>query len=251
MPATIRRARPLLGTLVEVGLCLEHHPMTAIAAAFAEITRLQALLSRFDPGSEIARFNRLPPGSRMAVALATREVLAFARQLAHDTGGAFDITLGSAPDGWHLDADGCLHKRVAQTRLDLGGIAKGYIVDRAVQALREHGAGAGWVNAGGDLRAFGEIDVPIVLRDESHGGTRPFAQLADGAFATSHYGVETRSQLSRFAPRHRGAQHAANCHVSVAAPHCLHADALTKIVALSGDTSHPLLARYGAQAWLH
>jgi thiamine biosynthesis lipoprotein len=39
--------------------------------------------------------------------------------------------------------------------------------------------------------------------------------------------------------------------VSVAAPRCLWADALTKIVAISGDAAHPLLARHGAKAWQH
>jgi len=254
--ATTRRARPLLGTLVEVGVCRDH-PGAAAEAAFGEIARLQALLSRFDAGSDIARFNALPSGASIAVDIATREVLACARRLADETAGAFDITLGSGPDGWHVDAQGRLHKLAAQARLDLGGIAKGYIVDRAVQMLREQGATAGWVNAGGDLRAFGAVEVPVLLRDEPNGGARPFAQLADGAFATSHYGPETRSQLAApFALRHRTAGGVSGVpesarHVSVAAPNCLHADALTKIIALSGDTSHPLLARYGAQAWLH
>jgi thiamine biosynthesis lipoprotein len=40
-------------------------------------------------------------------------------------------------------------------------------------------------------------------------------------------------------------------HASVAAPLCLWADALTKVVAASGDARHPVLAHYGAQAWLH
>jgi thiamine biosynthesis lipoprotein len=72
---------------------------------------------------------------------------------------------------------------------------------------------------------------------------RAFGTLADGAFATSHYGDDTRSQASG-GPRVRA-------HVSVAAPLALWADALTKVVALSGDASHPLLAHHGAQAWRH
>ena len=240
----VRRARPLLGTLVEVGLCEMPEPCAhsqAIAAAFAEIARLQALMSRFDAGSDIARFNALPRDGSIVIDAATHEVLAFAQALSDASGGAFDISVGSAPQGWRLDAGSRLHKLTDRARLDLGGIAKGYIVDRAVRTLRGHGCTAGWVNAGGDLRAFGAIEVPIVLRDEPHGGTRPFAQLADGAFATSHFGAETRSRCSP----------SGSAHVSVAAPLCVQADALAKVVALSGDTSHPLLARYGAQAWVH
>lgn len=125
-------------------------------------------------------------------------------------------------------------------------VAKGYAVDRAVQALLEKGCEGGWVNAGGDLRAFGKVGVPLLLRDELAGGVRSFATLRDGAFATSHFDRCSRSKALR--PASGESVHA---HASVAAPQCLWADALTKVVAISGDASHPLLARYGAQAWLH
>jgi thiamine biosynthesis lipoprotein len=100
-----------------------------------------------------------------------------------------------------------------------------------VAALRARGASAGCVNAGGDLRAFGAIELPIALRDERTGGVRPFCRLSEGAFATSRLAAER--------------------HVSVAAPSCMLADALTKVVAASGRIDHPLLARQGAIAWLH
>ena len=129
-------------------------------------------------------------------------------------------------------------------RLDLGGIAKGHAVDEAVGTLLAQGCVAGWVNAGGDLRVFGAAELPIRLRDEADGGVRPFATLHDGAFATSHYGGGSRSRLAC-------GGRTARVHASVAAPLCLWADALTKVVALSGDTSHPLLARHRALAWLH
>jgi thiamine biosynthesis lipoprotein len=112
-----------------------------------------------------------------------------------------------------------------------------------VQALIDQGCLAGWVNAGGDLRVFGDADLPVALRDEAQGGARPFASVRDGAFATSHFGSGSRSQAS--------AARTVHAQVSVAAPLCLWADALTKVVAISGDAAHPLLARYGALAWLH
>jgi thiamine biosynthesis lipoprotein len=105
---------------------------------------------------------------------------------------------------------------------------------------------AGWVNAGGDLRAFGDVDAPVQLRDEASGGVRTFATLRDGAFATSCFGPDSRSAL---AGGRRPAREPA--HVSVAAPLCLWADALTKLVALNGDAAHPLLGQYDAAAWLH
>jgi thiamine biosynthesis lipoprotein len=242
-----RRARPLLGTIVEIGVRAGASPGAApVDAAFAEIDSLQRLLSRFDAASDIARFNALPAGASLAPSAATLEVLGAAQTLFVASAGLFDISSGTAPDGWACH-DGRLHKLHPRAELDLGGIGKGYAVDRAVQRLIEHGAVAGWVNAGGDLRVFGDIELPISLRDESNGGSRPFAGLADGAFATSHFGPSARSRLAVAAT---GPASGA-AHVSVAAPLCVWADALTKVVALSGDTSHPLLARHGALAWLH
>jgi len=242
----MRRAQPLLGTLVEVGvLQTERDPSDAVAAAFAAVSEVQNCLSRFDDDSDIARFNALQRGECMAVHTTTQHVLAAADALRSASAGVFDISLGSGPDDWAL-CGAELRKRGAAVRLDLGGIGKGHAVDRAVEVLIGYGVSAGWVNAGGDLRAFGELDTPLQLRDEASGGVRLFATLRDGAFATSHFGAGSRSRL---APAPTTPPNAV--HVSVAAPLCLWADALTKIVALSGDTSHPLVARYDAVAWLH
>ena len=265
--AWLRRARPLLGTLVEIGVRGDSAGQQAsIDAALAAVSSAQAALSRFDANSDVSRFARLPRGGRITVQLVTRRVLEAAAELHAASAGAFDISLGSAPDGWVLEGD-VLHKLHAATTLDLGGIGKGYAVDLAVQVLVAQGCGSGWVNAGGDLRAFGAAEVPIQLRDESTGGVRAFATLHDGAFATSRFGPGSRSTLAAgararadtdaeadaFARAHAHAH--AHAHASVAAPLCLWADALTKVVALGGDTAHPalarLLGRYGAQAWLH
>ena len=238
-----RRARPLLGTLVEVGLVgLIDGPEGAHDAAFAAIAEVQSQLSRFEPASDIAWFNAARAGERRAIGPHTRAVLAAARVLGDETRDLFDITLGSGSQHWHVQGD-ALVKRHDDVAFDLGGIGKGYAVDHAIDALIACGCKAGWVNAGGDLRAFGDIDVPVSVRDEHGGGARPFAQLRDAAIATSRFGHGARSTLS--------APGAIDAHVSVAAPLCLWADALTKLVAISGDTAHPLLARHGAQAWLH
>lgn len=239
----VRRARPLLGTLVEVGARGEVSVANAsIHAAFDAVTQVQAQLSRFNAESDIERFHSMLPGASMSVGLHTEAVLAVAQVLREETAGLFDISLGTAPDGWRLDG-AILHKLSAHVRLDLGGIAKGYAVDQAIDALIAAGCDAGWVNAGGDVRVFGDTDLPLALRDEHEGGVRPFAQLRDGAFATSHFDHGSRSQAAAAAR--------VQAHVSVAAPQCMWADALTKVVAISGDTAHPLLRRYGAQAWIH
>ena len=256
---TVRRARPLLGTLVEMGLvtdnfvsespgpeALEAHTTAAFNAGFAAITAVQTALSRFDPDSDIARFDQLAPGRALRLRPAGQRALRAAQALHQASGGLFDISLGSGPTSWQI-AGAHLHKLKAGVLLDLGGIAKGQAVDAAVQALRRAGCPAGWVNAGGDLRVFGALALPLQLRDEHSGGVRPIGSLSEGAFASSHLGPGCRSQA--WSPT--GPQAGPITQVSVAAPCCLWADALTKIVLLSQDTRHPLLARFGARAWLH
>jgi len=245
----VRRAKPLLGTLVEVGLCGapdDADLLAACAIAFDAIAQVQRCLSRFEPDSDIARFNSLAAGGWLDVQADTTIVLSAARQLFNESDGVFDVTLGSAPAGWQLhEPERRLHKLHGGARFDLGGIGKGHAVDRAVQALQRAGLASGWVNAGGDLRSFGSATVELRLRDEQRGGVVNFGRLNGGAFATSCFGGGSRSALS--AARHEGTR----THVSVAAPLCLMADALTKVVATCGDARHPLVARAGARAWLH
>ena len=223
---TQRRARPLLGTLVEISL-----PDEADAAlfevGFAAVARVQQRWSRFEPDSEIGRFNGLRQGESVALQPGSARLLFMAARLHAHSGGLFDISQGSG--AWQV-ADGRLHRLTAATQLDLGGIAKGWAVDRAIAALKHAGAAWACVNAGGDLRVFGAQPVALQLRDEQRGGVREFGHLENGSFATSRLGVR---------------------HVSVAAPRCVWADALTKLIAASGDTAHPVLTRFQAQAWIH
>ena len=240
----MRRARVLLGTLVEVGAA----DAGAIAAAFTAIAHVQARMSVFEATSDIGRFHALPRGASIEVDAQTAAVLAAAADLHAQSDGAFDVALGSAGDGWRVR--GCTLTRLdAAVRLDLGGIAKGHAVDRGIAALRSHGCRAGYVNAGGDLRVFGPLELPVVLRDEEGGGVRPFCRLSDGALATSHFAASSRSRLYR--SERAVAAAAIARHVCVAAPTCLVADALTKVVAGTGRSDHPLVARHGAVAWLH
>lgn len=232
-----RRARPLLGTLVEIGVPAGHEG----TAGFMALQAVQGRLSRFDTDSDVARFAALPVGGHVVVHADTAAVLTLAGQLHSLTDGAFDVTLGSGAMAWRLEGQR-LHKLQPGVTFDLGGIGKGHAVDRAVAALQAAGIDRGWVNAGGDLRVFGPLELPVRLRHEETGGASTFVQLGDGALATSHYGTGCRCQL------HGTGRHA---HVSVAAPTCAWADALTKVAALLGDAAAGLLDDAGATAWWH
>lgn len=226
--ALLRRARPALGTVVDIGAA------GAVEPAFALLAEIELELSAFNPASDIARFNRASAGATLPIGRHTAAVLEVARALFEETGGVFDVAQGSGE--WSL-AGNELRKHSPGVRIDLGGIGKGYAVDCAFERLR----GPCWVNAGGDLRVTG-VDVPVSLRDETEGGVRPWMMLREGALATSWFGPGARSAL---AGRVRAT------HVSVAAPSCMLADASTKIVAQTGLIDHPVLGRHGATAFVH
>lgn len=243
-----RRARPLLGTLVEVGLPpaapaggATHE--AAFAAVWALLQDLQAQLSIFDPGSDLSGLHAAPPGTRLRVRPHTARVLKAACHWATLSDGAFDLAQGSGP--WHWDG-AWLWREHARTWLDAGGLAKGDAIDQAVAQLQAQGWPAGWVNAGGDLRVFGPLRLPLVLRDEAQGGTRAWGWLEEGAAATSHFGPGARSRLHSHAggaPIHT--------HLSVLAPTALAADALTKVLAQQPELPAAWLAGLGAHAVFH
>jgi thiamine biosynthesis lipoprotein len=132
-------------------------------------------------------------------------------------------------------------------RVTVDGIAKGYAVDCAVNALRRSGVPAGWVNAGGDLRVFGTLVLPVSRR-ESDGALRPLGGLREAAIASSAV-VQGRADR-RFpgtildAAGHRSAPGV----WSVLARCAWRADALTKVAALAPDASREaLLYRLGGR----
>jgi len=177
-----RRSQLMMGTVVEIvvgGLEIESLE-SAVDAAFAEITRLDKLLSRHHQKSDVTRLAESARGSK--VSLETVEVIALGLDVAQRSGGAFDLTLGRLKALWGFDQEtptvpdhaalsDALHaigpaalslqgqqvnKQAPQLQVDLGGIAKGYAVDRAIAVLKEHGVASAAVNAGGDMYLLGQ-----------------------------------------------------------------------------------------------
>jgi FAD:protein FMN transferase len=252
--AIVRRAQPCLGTLVSFdvvpvdGVDVD----AACAAAFAVFARVHGAMSPQDPSSDVARFNAAGAGAAIDCDAWTVDVLRRAERLRLATGGLFDVALGSARGpAYRITTTTRIDKIAVGAHIDLGGIAKGYAVDRAVLALRARGIAAGLVNAGGDLRAFGACAWPVRVRGLDGSAAMEVA-LERGAIATSAYRAGRspfhRDALIRPALRQ---VHAIDRTITVAAPRCVVADALTKLIALTGDTRHPLLDRTGACAWLH
>ena len=265
----VRRARPLLGTLVDIRV--EGLPaadaLRAIEAAFAEIAQIHQLMSFHSQDSDLARLHRAGAGVRVCVDARTREALACALRVADASSGVFDPTIAAAqvaggylppphttrlPDSmasWRdIEIDGdavCLHRPLW---IDLGGIAKGYAVDRAVAILLAAGARQLVVNAGGDLRVAGARAERVCVRD-ADGRVAAEVALADGAIASS-----TSARAGEVAIHADGvSRHAVRggATVSVVAPTCMIADALTKVVLARGARADGVLKSFGAQARVH
>jgi thiamine biosynthesis lipoprotein len=202
----VRRRVPLMGTLADLAVVHEDERLahTALDAALDELRAVEATMSRFLPSSDVGRANRQAAQAPVAVSRPTADVLAAALRWADHTDGAIDPCLGRAVGLWDdvhrkapppaprvkalagrrlyraLELEDWRGQPVVRFRdpdiaLDLGGIAKGFGVDRAVAALRDRGIRNGLVNVGGDLYALGvsEDDDPWRVGVRSAEDPRP------------------------------------------------------------------------------
>lgn len=270
----VRRCRPLLGTFVEITASGPEEAVVqkAVTAAFEACDRIQKLMSVHDADSEVSLLNREAAKRPVTVSRDTFTVLRRADKLAAESGGAFDYTVAPTLARWGLlpaalkrkHSGGWRHVLLLRERkvlflypvaLDLGGIAKGFAVDRAVEVLRAHGVTAGVVNAGGDLRAFGAEATTIHLRHP--GQPQQFAgqiPLQEAAFATSSpcfTEAECEGErVSHLVDTLKRRAITGVISVSVRAKECWLADALTKVVLNAPKRAETLLAKYNAEAFM-
>lgn len=145
-------------------------------AAFATLSRIEALTSSYEDSSDVARLEAGSPGP---VSADTDAILTLAQRVARESGGAFDVTAGSLVHAWgfpehaHLADSAAVTEALSRvdpsrvrrigerrwevtpgTEIDLGGVAKGWGVDRAADELADAG-GSCLVTAGGDLAVRG------------------------------------------------------------------------------------------------
>jgi FAD:protein FMN transferase len=239
----LRRARPLLGTIVDLS------GNGTLDRGFAAIAKVHRLMSVHDPASDISRLNREAFAKPVRVHAWTWRVLKAAQEFAQESDGIFDITVAHRLGDWRdIVPEGNHQVRFRRpVTVDLGGIAKGFAVDRAVEALRRAGVSSGIVNAGGDARVFGPKSRAIHLRNPVEptlvSGT---LRARNRAFATS------ATYFARHALIDGQSRRAMTdlISVTVAAADCMTADALTKIVFVLREKAAPLLARHGADALL-
>ncbi len=185
--AVARRTVPVMGTIADLTVVHrdERTAQAALDAAIAELRWVDATMTRFAPTSDVGRANAGASRDGVVVGPETARLIETALRWSSASGGRFDAALGAASELWdvtnrhepppsdavarlanrafwrHVDLtvgakQGVLRYGDADLHLDLGGIGKGYSIDRAVQALRDRGIEHAIVNLGGDLYALGE-----------------------------------------------------------------------------------------------
>ncbi|MFM1885543.1 MAG: hypothetical protein RL026_700 [Pseudomonadota bacterium] len=211
------REAAIMGTrcAVEVWAAEAARGEQAIEAVFADMRRIDRLMSTYRPDSELSRVNAEAATRPVPVSQELYDLVATAQQYSALSQGAFDITYASVgylydyrqrqrPDDAAIAAalPGVDYRQlkldpVARTiafgrpgmRIDLGGIAKGHAVDRGIAILRQHGFGRAMVNAGGDTRVAGDrFGKPwmVGIRDPDRSDRVVLrVPLQDAAFSTS------------------------------------------------------------------
>jgi thiamine biosynthesis lipoprotein len=244
------RLRIGLGTLIaiEAQAATSQQALAGIETAYRAIAQVEKLMHPTRPGSDLFAIRGDTLGLPVALHPWTWEVLALSRRMNRESKGAFDPCLPSAA-GRFSDLEFVLPHCVIPhlpLHIDLGGIAKGYAVDRALMALRASGCHGGLVNAGGDLAVFGDRIHRVVVRDPSIGDC--MVELYNAALATSDVCGAAKPA------EHRGYYDGSNGRkirsgsVTVTAGKAAIADALTKCVLASpGQSSEALLKAFGAR----
>ncbi len=135
-----RFAHQAMATVFEIVCTHEdrNYAGQAARAAFDLIDRLETELTCHRSSSDVSRINRLRPGEKTQVGMWTMECLLLARHFHSETGGAFDISMGSGIEAVEMiPADSSVQIHAEKVRLDLAAIGKGYAIDRAGELLQE------------------------------------------------------------------------------------------------------------------
>ena len=264
------RCQALLGTFVEISIDQDNDE--AVNTAFAKVRQVQSLMGFHHPLSELSQINRWAHQVPLTIHPWTAQVLRIAQEIYKQSNGLFNCgighrlvsagllprhidlskhQLGGIEDVHFLDSE--LITSPKPLCLDLGGIAKGFAVDKAVESLIADGIDSGCVNAGGDLRVFGtarsiHIRNPIAPKELIDIGS-----LQNGAIATSGLYFANRDQqqshiINPFAHDESEVHLDFSESYSILANECVYADALTKVLALSSGHHHPCLEYFSAKA---
>jgi len=244
------RVRPAMGTVLRVEVYGPEADQV-ISEVFAEVRRLEDLLSRWNPHSDVSRVEQAPAGHPVKVSADTIECVSAALQIARESGGAFDPTL--VADGYlRIDVDratGTITRQRDDLILDLGGIGKGYALDRAAEILRELGHSRALLDFGGQLLALdpppGESTWMVGIHDPrvKESGANSLLRsipLVRSSLATS----ATYEKGDHIIDPQQGHAAVVALSTTVLTPDATRADAFSTALAVLGPNhAHPLLNR--------
>lgn len=264
--------RLLMGTFVEVVSADER----AGRIVFAEIKRIEGLLSKYKEESQVSRLNKL---GELKVSPDTLYVLCEAGKFWRASDGAFDVTVGPLIDLWGFtdkkyrlpdkskiaealksvgfgkiiidEKNNMVKFTVRGLKLDLGAIAKGYAVDCAVKKIKQAGINSCLINAGGDIYCLGDkFGRPwrVAVRNPLGNKCSGYLQLKDKAVATSgnyeqYFISKGRLYSHIFNPQTGYPVDSDVVSVTVIAPDCLTADALATSIFVLGKEKGLKLAK--------
>ena len=228
--AEVKRCTIGLGTFVEFTLP-DSTPLEIYYAAVIRMNELEDRLSVFRENSDVSRWNRMQPGESAEFDPDFVCLLELCARLNSLSRGVFDprtepTTLLPLSETFHNN--GATIRKVHSMTMDLGGIAKGYIVDRLVEYLESAGLASGVVNAGGDLRCWGTVARPVHIRFAKAAVSSECFEMENGAIASSGW----------------------DSHCSVRAESAVLADAFTKIFLADRELANFTAAQLGAEVQL-
>lgn len=196
----------LMDTVIEIKIISRLNPKRAINEAFDVMHKIDSIAS-FEGNGDIAKINT---GENKKLSKEVVEIIEEGLKVGELTQGAFDITIRPLMELWHNFKEEYVPTKdeiekvlpliaynrisvmnsevkfeIPGMKLDLSGIAKGYAVDLAVEKLKANGVKTGLVNAGGDIRVFGDKVWKIGIKDPRKPGIVKVLKLKNKAVATS------------------------------------------------------------------
>jgi len=232
----------------------------AVGKVFAEMTRLDSLFSLYKPESEINIINRNGKGK---LSKDFKDLLFRALEVSKKSGGAFDITVlplirywrgyfksEKIPDSLELKHQLKLvdYRKIKiendsvflpeSFKIDLGGIAVGYSIDRAVEIMKREGIKTGLIDAGGDIMGFGDRKWKVAVKN-------PREEELIRTFIIQNQGIATSGDYEKFFMKDgKRYHHILNpktgypawgcCSVTVIAPDAITADAYSTTIFVLG-----------------
>lgn len=203
----MERTEIIFGSYFRVKITGEEKVVSkALAEVFSEMKRYNNLFSIFSDSSEVSRLNR---NGRLKASGDLLAIIGKGREIGDLTDGAFTITIYPLMEIWgfyqrsyHLPKEEEITEKrnlvgderviikgdsvylLSGTKIDLGGIAVGYALDRAYEILKRYGIKKGLIDGGGDILVFGD-SYKIGIKDPRREGLIETLNLKDGAVSTS------------------------------------------------------------------